>query len=151
MDLISNLPDEIICHILSFLTTKEAASTSILSKKWRNRFALVPNLDISYYPYPEEGKKWETRLSFMDFIDRVLALQGNSPIKKCSHTYLDGVDSNRVDAWLSNVFVRGVLELHLSIFSNTDTLDNYRLSTKCSENKKLVKLEICGRIDIGWF
>jgi len=78
MDLFSSLPDEVLCHILSFLTTKEAALASVVSKRWRNQFALVPNLDID-----EEGKREreEILLSFMDFVDNVLALQADSPIR----------------------------------------------------------------------
>ncbi|CAL9245836.1 unnamed protein product, partial [Arabidopsis halleri] len=86
MDLFSSLPDEILCHILSFLTTKEAALASVVSKRWRNQFALVPNLDIddSVFLYPEEGKREREEIlqSFMDFVYNVLALQGDSPIKK---------------------------------------------------------------------
>ncbi|KAL1223335.1 putative F-box protein [Cardamine amara subsp. amara] len=124
MDRISNLPDEIICHILSFLTTNEAALTSILSKKWRNLFALVPNLDIDYdnFQYPNQGKRDidGLRKSFMDSIDRVLALQGNSPIKKFSLKCTDAADSVRVDSWISNVLVSGVSELQLSIILDSD-------------------------------
>ncbi|KAL1209164.1 putative F-box protein [Cardamine amara subsp. amara] len=157
MDRISNLPDEIICHILSFLTTNEAALTSILSKKWRNLFALVPNLDIDYdnFQYSNQGKRDidGLRKSFMDSIDRVLALQGNSPIKKFSLKCTDAADSVRVDSWISNVLVRGVSELQLSIILDSDSiyLSNYRLSPKCFESKKLVKLEIGDGLEIGRF
>ncbi|XP_056846212.1 F-box/LRR-repeat protein At3g59250-like [Raphanus sativus] len=46
MDRISNLPEALISHILSFLPTEESALTSVLSKKWRYLFADRPNLDF---------------------------------------------------------------------------------------------------------
>ncbi|VYS68599.1 unnamed protein product [Arabidopsis thaliana] len=143
MDLLSNLPYELLCHILSFLTTKEAALTSVLSKRWRNLIAFVPNVDIVDHDflYPENRKeeRSDIRELFMDFVDRVLALQGNSPINKFS---LDcsGVDSDRVDCWIQNVMVRGVSEINLSIFVDSLPGVDYNLFPKVFENKKLVKL-----------
>ncbi|KAG7561382.1 F-box domain [Arabidopsis thaliana x Arabidopsis arenosa] len=119
MDLFSSLPDEILCHILSFLTTKEAALASVVSKRWRNQFALVPNLDVddSVFMYPEEGKREREEIlqSFMDFVDNVLALQGDSPIKKFSLKCKTGVHPRRVDGWICNVLQRGVLDMDLFI------------------------------------
>ncbi|KAB2044307.1 hypothetical protein E1A91_D01G085700v1 [Gossypium mustelinum] len=43
-DRISDLPDSILTHILSFLSTNEAVRTSILPTRWRYLFALLPNL-----------------------------------------------------------------------------------------------------------
>ncbi|CAH8269109.1 unnamed protein product [Arabidopsis lyrata] len=154
MDRVGSLPDELLCHILSFLTTKEAALTSLLSKRWRNLIAFVPYLDFdnSVFLHPEEGKRerHEIRQSFMDFVDRVLALQGESPIKKFSLKCRTGVDSDRVDAWISNVLRRGVSELYLLIILGMTMEDNYRLSPKGFESRTLVKLKIDCGIDVSW-
>ncbi|KAM7461142.1 hypothetical protein LguiA_029263 [Lonicera macranthoides] len=48
IDRISNLPDEILCHILSFLPTKYAVGTSILSTRWKNLFPFIPKLSLNF-------------------------------------------------------------------------------------------------------
>ncbi|KAL1189770.1 F-box protein [Cardamine amara subsp. amara] len=153
MDLVSNLPDGVLCHILSFLPTKQAALTSVLSMRWRDLLAFVPYLDIdnSVFLHPEEGKRERPEIiqSFMAFVDRILALQGNSPIKKFSLKCLTGVDSDRVDGWIHNVLGRGVSDLDLLIILDCEG-DNYQLSPKGFECSTLVKLKIDIGIDIGW-
>ncbi|KAJ6417198.1 hypothetical protein OIU84_002995 [Salix udensis] len=45
-DVISELRDDILCYMLSFLPTKSAVATSILSTRWRNLWKSVTILDI---------------------------------------------------------------------------------------------------------
>ncbi|KAK7251785.1 hypothetical protein RIF29_35304 [Crotalaria pallida] len=46
-DRISSLLDEVLCHILSFLPTKEAVVTSAVSKRWYPLWRSVTELDLS--------------------------------------------------------------------------------------------------------
>lgn len=45
-DRISRLPDAVLCHILSLIPTKYAVRSSIVSNRWKNIWASVPNLDF---------------------------------------------------------------------------------------------------------
>ncbi|CAJ2639020.1 unnamed protein product [Trifolium pratense] len=46
IDRISDFPDSILCHILYFLPTKQAASTIILSKSWKDVWLSVFAIDF---------------------------------------------------------------------------------------------------------
>ena len=74
---IDNLPDPILQHILSYLSTKNAIRTSILSKRWKYLWTSIPKLDF------DEGAL-DRRLMFMKFVERVLALHDPSNIKNFS-------------------------------------------------------------------
>ncbi|XP_058220007.1 putative F-box/LRR-repeat protein At3g44080 [Rhododendron vialii] len=76
-DRISNVPDSLLCHILSLLPTNNAVGTSILSTRWRYLWTGATNLDIDDSMLFHDRDKFEGRyemvnLSFMNFVNRVL-------------------------------------------------------------------------------
>ncbi|KAJ4744797.1 FBD-associated F-box protein [Rhynchospora pubera] len=71
VDWISSLPDDLVIKFLSFLPTKEAVQTSILSKRWRNTWAYVPILMFEYNNSRFDGDMDED-LKFEQFVDSVL-------------------------------------------------------------------------------
>ncbi|CAH8384124.1 unnamed protein product [Eruca vesicaria subsp. sativa] len=127
-DMFNRLPNPIISHILSFLPTKEAASTSVLSKRWRLLFISVTNLDF-------EGD--EESPTFVGFVDRVLALQGNAKLNRFSLNFTDYPDPDTVTGWILNVLKRGVSEIVLSV-------SDYPLPPEIFVSKSLVKLKLEG-------
>ncbi|KAI3722271.1 hypothetical protein L2E82_33303 [Cichorium intybus] len=48
-DRFSNLPEDLLVHILSFLDTKQAVKTSVLSKRWDSLWTSIPVLKLSGY------------------------------------------------------------------------------------------------------
>ncbi|CAA7024405.1 unnamed protein product [Microthlaspi erraticum] len=82
----------------------------------------------------------EIRQSFVDFVDSVLARQGDSPIKKFSLRCLTGVHPDIVNRWICNVLKRGVSELDL--FTNFPTRIPEMMVIVCLESCSSVSLDL---------
>ncbi|GER43080.1 F-box/RNI-like/FBD-like domains-containing protein, partial [Striga asiatica] len=89
IDRLSSLPDDVICHILSFLPTKLSMATSVLRKRWRFLWAHVPCLHFI-------GLAWSEWTNFLA-ISRVLILP-------CS--YIRGVDFTEDGTQINGVILR---------------------------------------------
>lgn len=146
-DRISNLPDPVLGHILSFLPTPEAGRAAALCRRWRYIFGHVHT--VSYEEYEgERSCDWDT-----------FYFQAEE-YKSCSDTLLDGIsaallcrrrcagdhvplrsfrfafdafkpvwDALHVDQWLNYVLEYARLELHLDlrfILGPTCTRDGLR-------------------------
>jgi hypothetical protein len=70
-DKLSDLPNCILVHILSFLNTKDAVQTCILSKRWEHIWKYIPTLTLYYSNFP-------TLKNFDKFVSSILSLHDNS-------------------------------------------------------------------------
>lgn len=141
MDRISNLPKEVISHIVSFLSAKEAVFTSLLSKKWQNLFTIIPKLRFDDTD--------EIQGSFSDFVDGVIALPSTTRVRKFNLRCRDRVDPAQYDLinrCLCDVLKRGVLVLKLDIGIGK----HYDLPFQFFTCKTVVKVELEGGYGDGF-
>ncbi|XP_057439890.1 FBD-associated F-box protein At4g10400-like [Lotus japonicus] len=88
-DRISDLPDEILCHILSFLPTKVACTTTVLSKRWISLYYSLTTLHFEdeeeeggdVPPKKDDEKDIGAHFRFCCFVDKFMLSQQHHPIK----------------------------------------------------------------------
>ncbi|XP_062014045.1 F-box/FBD/LRR-repeat protein At5g56420-like [Rosa rugosa] len=114
-DRISELPDDLICHILSFLPTITAVRTTVLSKRWNKLWTFVRHLDFDLYRDRPDGQKYLFE-RFVEFVFlRLVSLDiGKFRLRYASASW-EG-DFSHVDDWVSVAVWRNVVELDLRIF-----------------------------------
>ncbi|CAJ2663677.1 unnamed protein product [Trifolium pratense] len=110
VDRISDLPDSILCHILSFIPTKQVVATSLLSPRWKSIWLSVLTLDL-------EDKTFKDFTSFQNFtfiaiFSRNITLPILSFRFKCSNN--NSLDFDFVDNFASFVMQRGIENLNIS-------------------------------------
>lgn len=130
-DRISALPDALVCHILSFLRTKYAVRTGILSTRWKDMWTCVPNIDFDNGEDSALERKdaMARTFRFMTFVDHVLFFRGSTEIQKfqlrmCSSFEFPRLrDLSRVDGWIRTAIKRNLVELDLTLyFKSSDEL-----------------------------
>ncbi|KEH34263.1 cytochrome C biogenesis protein ccsA [Medicago truncatula] len=70
-DRLSDLPDNVLLHILSFLNTKYAVQTCILSTRWKNLWKHIPTLILHCLEFP-------TMENFTSSVSKILTLRDST-------------------------------------------------------------------------
>ncbi|KAM2842695.1 hypothetical protein PS2_030800 [Malus domestica] len=147
-DRISELPDTIHCHILSFLETVHAVRTTVLSTRWNNIWK-VPNLHFDYMPsfcpkYEDEDAD-ACRNHFMTFVDRVLFFRDSSKIQNYTLSCIHESDFTRIDGWLCTATGRNVVKLdfHLLLLYKYDRGVTFEFPESLFKCKTLELISCC--------
>ncbi|XP_015386752.1 F-box/LRR-repeat protein At4g14103 isoform X3 [Citrus sinensis] len=121
MDRISSLPDEILCHILSFLPIKCAVQTCILSSRWKHLWTSLPCLcfdDSLWFKDKRPGESTQDVLTrFANFVNKVLLFH-SADINKfsvhCSEPNIYLTDLPPLKSWVSSAIERNVGDIELN-------------------------------------
>lgn len=156
-DNISLLPDCILHHIMSYLPTKDAVATCVLSKRWKHLWTSVPSMDLDDSPlYYSQFDFCHTDdvTCFMNFVEKVLLLRDTPNMRKFRLSCRVCFIASRVNEWILAAIRHNVQELDLCLFVD----EPFMLPGSVFDNKLLtvIKLEMnCTlhlppRISIPW-
>ncbi|KAM5577394.1 F-box/FBD/LRR-repeat protein [Rosa sericea] len=144
VDRISELPDGVLCHILSFLPTIDVVRTTILSTRWKNIWTSVCNLDFSDQDFPPT---WTSSDRFVTFVDRALSLCSSSDIQKfrikqSRVSYFSDEDLSRFESWICTAIRHNVVELNLFVGVEDYLELKYKMPQSLFHSKTLVSLKL---------
>lgn len=113
-DIISNLPLNVLEHILMCLPIRDAVRTGILSSKWRYKWVSIPELVFDDSCVPTSSSVTARKSKFVTFVDRVLLLH-KGPIQKfkLSVSYFSSCPD--IDQWILHLSWTDVKELSLEL------------------------------------
>ncbi|CAI9110405.1 OLC1v1010416C1 [Oldenlandia corymbosa var. corymbosa] len=119
-DRISNLPDSMIFHILSFLQTKDVVVTSVLSKRWKSFWTKVNTLEFKSRDEDKKESKGNKSMTFPQFVNNVLFRNDAQHLDKFRLRWIDsGCNAWYVNMWVNQAIIRNVRYLCLRV-DNSD-------------------------------
>ncbi|CAL9231197.1 unnamed protein product [Arabidopsis halleri] len=143
-DLISKLPDSLLCQILLYLPTKNIVRTSVLSNRWKSLWLLIPRLDLDSKEFPDYN-------AFVGFMDRFIdfSREQNSCLHKLKLSILkDENDRHCVTRWIDFVVRRKLQHLDVECLVNRKFLEEMPLSLYVCDTLVYLRLH---RVLLGKF
>ncbi|XP_058736041.1 F-box/FBD/LRR-repeat protein At3g14710-like [Vicia villosa] len=115
-DIISDLPESLITHILSFLPTKDAVRTSVLSKRWIEKWTFITKVELNdsvfYSSKRKKSERKTLKQCFINFVNRVLLLTGSHSVESFSL-----VITNKYDPTVLNTLITFILKKRIKRLS----------------------------------
>uniref|UniRef100_A0A0E0H6T9 F-box domain-containing protein n=1 Tax=Oryza nivara TaxID=4536 RepID=A0A0E0H6T9_ORYNI len=135
-DWFSDVPDDVILNIMSFLTTRQAVQTCVLSRRWLNLWRSVPCINADVGEFQRSDTEWEEydqerESAFKMFMDRVLELRNPAaPIRtfrfRCCR--LDGFEGTSDEAdmnrWITHAMQKQPWVLDILVLYDALKLDH---------------------------
>ncbi|KAK2406230.1 F-box/FBD/LRR-repeat protein [Trifolium repens] len=147
VDRISNLPHCVLSHILSFLPTKTAIATSLLSPKWRNTWRQhLSVLNFSDDHLEPNEDRFELFKTLAVFINSVFALRKPCEVQKMRLSCTESLVDDKfciysVDTWVRSVFGPHLKELNLTLCSTDEYIFNLPITLSACINLLSLSLE----------
>ncbi|KAI9108058.1 hypothetical protein K1719_020931 [Acacia pycnantha] len=143
-DRISDLPDSLLLHILSFLPAKDAVATSLLCKRWKPLWFSLPTLEL-------RRQNFQSITFFHQFVGKMLKLVDLKAVKKfvfeCayykSHEYFI---PQRMSDWINAVITNKVEHLELDLYAGNN---DYELPYNIFTAKDIKVLKLSGGVRVG--
>jgi hypothetical protein len=160
IDRISELPDPILEHIVSFIPTKQLLQLSVLSKRWENVWTLFPIPEFVQHlfinnlrkvpPNEKEEEIQRKKDEFKSFVERSLRgrhRQRLSINKFRLHMMLDESDCTIVNRWIDYAIECDVKELNLDLWIHQKRYElpkkKYELPDRVLVAKSITELRLC--------
>ncbi|CAA7055568.1 unnamed protein product [Microthlaspi erraticum] len=142
MSRISNLSEELLIKILSFLPTKVAVSTSILSKQWQFLWMWLPKLEYNLY-----RTRYVSEPPLKKFIDKNLPLHRAPVVESLRLSISDKlIIPEDIRRWIEIAVSRHVRELEISYYSENQNI--FPSSFYTCESLVILKLEYMALMDV---
>ncbi|XP_010445618.1 PREDICTED: FBD-associated F-box protein At5g38590-like [Camelina sativa] len=143
MDKINGLPDDVLVKILSFLPTKEAVSTCVLSNRWEFLWMWLTKLEfINSMSDPRPG--------LGDFLDKKLPLHRAPVIESlCYHVTCNShIKPKNVKQWIEIAISRCVRELEIDYYPNGEKFFIFPSSLFTCKSLVTLKLQKITHMDV---
>ncbi|KAL8532165.1 hypothetical protein ACS0TY_008681 [Phlomoides rotata] len=148
-DRLSELPESLILHILSFLPMRDVVSTTFLSKRWENLWTILPSLnfsDIIRVRFHNDQRRVRVR----NFVNRALLFWKGTKLMKFTIDIKYEFDKSLagdMDLWLRFVVENKVEELNLCLTYEGDGMYSegvYIAPQRLNSCSSLRKLSLVG-------